>query len=247
MSSHLSNNDDDLFDYEPETSNPSSTNSFSDTGDRAPQSDLYNNIKSDFDDDLDITGGNIHHSKAKLSISYHHALDFFIKDVAKESLAKSLHIVLDRLTNGDFSLISLFYETEMKISRKMLFVNLYHSAFGENGKDSFKETVGKILNIEFTSLYTQTCFDSVANVTLHTLQLDRALYLSLSNQLGIPVQQYLFDDPYELEDVNHKVYLADYKSEIGNTLSDTILGFGLLKYMEDLFGQPTITSYGNVE
>jgi hypothetical protein len=233
MSNYV-NNDDDLFDYDPEEdqSSPVSYNI-----EDAPKSEFFDNIKDHLDHDLEATG-NIDTGKFRLASSYQIALHNFVNDTKSEASAKTISIVLNTLTNNDFSLMLMFYETEMRISRRMLFLEISYRAFDKEDEDTVLSLhkIGKILNIEFSELYINTCFQSTWNITEHALKIDRALYLSLSERLGIPVKQYLFEDVLGANDSPHDVYLVDYNKDMNSMLTSIIMEGSFIEKLQELTG-----------
>lgn len=244
MSSYLSSNDDDLFDYEPEEDHTEPAISAVDSGPTS-KSELYENIKTNLDSDLDTSDGNLDNAKVKLALSYHIAYAMFLSEVNKDASSKSLHIVLDRLTNGDFSLIKMFYELEMKISRRLIFLDISYSALrDEDSKDSFVEFVAKTIGVTFNEFYKTTCYQSTWNITRHAINIDRAVYLTLSKKLGLPVEQTLFDDNFKDD---HPVGIDIFKNQVQAQLADVLLENGLLEEYSQLVGQPAIVTINNVE
>lgn len=244
MSSYLSSNDDDLFDYEPEEDLTESTIRETDNG-STNKSELFEKIRTNLDNDLDTNDGNLDNAKVKLALSYHIAYAMFLSEINKDASAKSLHIVLDRLTNGDFTLVKAFYELEMKISRRLIFLDISRSALeNKDTSDSFMEFVAKTIGVTFNDFYKATCYQSTWNITRHAINIDRAVYLTLSKKLGLPVQQSLFDDNFKDD---HPVGIDIFKNEVQKSLADTLLENGLLEEYSQLVQKPAIITINNVE
>ena len=77
---------------------------------------------------------------------------------------------------------------------------------------------------------------SSVRICEHAIIMDRALYLTLSKQLGIPVKQYLFDDPKDVEKNSHNVYLDDYQKTVSDDILQRLLENGLISNFSDMYG-----------
>lgn len=237
MASH--SNDDDLFEYEPEESTAKST--YSSIGNISSDNELINNIKSNLDIDIDPSG-NLDSGKVQLALAYHMAYERFLEATSRDALSKGVHFVLDRMTNGDFPLLVLFYELEMKISKKMLLLNISKSNLikdNDVAKDGqFISLISSALKIDFTFTYVNTCYASTWNITEHSLKLDRAVYLTLSKKLEIPVKQYLFDDSLSAKYDEHQVHTHHYKDEIVEKVNNVLIEAGLVEELSQIIGSP---------
>lgn len=238
--STFTGNDDDLFEYEYDPNNEvksepinTATHNFAKG---SPNAQLIDDLKHHFDQD-DNQIGNLHTDKIRLATAYHQALHNFVEETKIDALTKSLTIALNTLTNGDFSLLRMFHETEMRISRRMHFINLSHKAFDNiQSEESIAGTIRNIFNINFTDFYVQTCYVSSVRICEYAIIMDRALYLTLSKQLGIPVKQYLFDDPKDIENNTHNVYLDDYEKTVNDDILQRLLENGLISNLSDIYG-----------
>lgn len=230
---NFSDNDDDLFDYDPDTKK---------THVQSSQNEFLNNLHdvstTEVEDDID---GNLDSAKVRVAHAYYGACERFITDINSQAGAKSLMIVLNKITNGDFLLMTSFYELEMKISRRMIFLELSLNAFkskedqNQESSESFIKIVKEIFNVSFTDFYVKTFFLSTINISMHALTLDRAQYLVLSKKLGIPVKQFLFEDVTNMTEEDHGVYFEDYKNEIEEHLTQFFLNEGILEELNNAF------------
>lgn len=208
MSFSLSENDDDLFDYDP--SLETSTSFTSSETDSVPTSlsneqvehekqfieNIKNNISFDLDTDLTGENGKVNNITSNLYGSFQEAINAFINTIRHDNFIKSAHITLDRLTNGQFSLINLFYQYEMKISRKLALVELFaHIVKTEENEDvaSFLRELSSVLRIDVSKLYYNATFCSTVNILNHSLSVDRIVYRFLSNKTQIPVNEALIN------------------------------------------------------
>lgn len=214
MSNYLSDNDDDLFDYDPSLSQDSapsveaarssstggSTSSVS--GSEKDFVDSFkNNINTDLDADLDSDKNLISAPISHLYSSFHDAVDSFISSVRRDHHSKSVHITLDQLTDGRFSLVNLFYFYEMRLGRRIALVKLFGSIFHRDS-DSLSpllEEISSLLKIKFTSLYYQSTFLSTINILNHTVMMDRIIYQFLAGKTGLSVQPFLLNDVNEMD------------------------------------------------
>jgi len=238
--STFTGNDDDLFEYEYDSSDEvkseptnAATHSFAKG---SPNAQLIDDLKYHFDED-DSQIGNLHTDKIRLATAYHLALHSFVEETKIDALGKSITIALNTLTNGDFSLLKMFHETEMRIFRRMHFISLSHKSFDDiQSEESIANAIHNIFNIKFTDFYVQTCYMSSVRICEHAIIMDRGLYLTLSKQLGIPVKQYLFDDPKDVENNTHNVYLDDYEKTLSDDIMQRLLENGLMSNFSDMYG-----------
>lgn len=223
MSSYISGNDDDLFDYEPEDTTSSNYTS----------SDQYHDLLNDIKQSV-TSSDDLNTDKARLAIAFFQALYRFTEDPKSESFDKSVSIVLDKLTQGDFSLIKKFYELEVSISRRMQFISLFNTSFDNiDLDDTFTKDLFNFLQIDVTHTYLHACYRTLIHITNHALILDRFIYRSLSDRLSIPVQDHLFDDPAACSSDDHPVYIDDYNSRVNENIYRAIATPDFLQHLSD--------------
>lgn len=227
--SNYSSSDDDLFDYDPENESyqPLSNSETSSSDYSELQNDVLKSIKTNLDE-VDVSP--IHGDKAKFAMAYYAATAKFINVGETQSFIKSSRMVLDTLTNGEFTLLQTYYKYEIKISRKMSFLSIFGNAFTsiENELPEFAKEVLQILNIDITSLYIEACFKTVVNLTQHTLMIDRYLYKQVANKLNLPVKDYLFVNPADMNLQDHNVYLEDFNEDIYTKIYQSLVTPDLL-------------------
>lgn len=224
MSSYISGNDDDLFDYDPEeipnTSNYTSSDQYH---------DLLNDIKQNV-----ISSEDLNTDKARLAIAFFQALHRFTEEPKAQSFQKSISLVLDNITKGDFSLIKKFYELEVSISRRMQFISLFSNSFDNvDIENDFAKELFKFLQIDITHTYLHACYRTLVHITNHALILDKFLYRSLSDRLSIPVQEYLFDDPSACASNDHPVYYDNYNSRVNDSIYRALATPEFIQYLSD--------------
>lgn len=234
--SKYADNDDDLFDYDP-TLDVKPKETFSNLDNKSSTSELLNSIKDNLNNDIESLTGNLAPNKYKFAASFNMAYHMFLHEPLQEATTKTISIVLNTLTNGDYNLMNIFYETEIKISRKIFFLELVDRAFDDGPEEeNLLLQINKLLNIDITDIYIRTCFRSTINLCKHSLELDKALYLALSKRLGIPVQQELFEPIVTSAAKDHKVYLQDYKRDIMENINNQLIDAGVLDEVKEIFG-----------
>lgn len=237
MSSYT-NNDDDLFEYEYDEAEETKISSASSIEDINLSSKLFKETSGIDALELDNKVATLNGNQIRLSSSYNQAFASFVNEVHPQAVAKSMVIVLDTLTNGDFSLISKFYDLEMFISRKMLFLELSHRSLDKDNIDQFiLSEISKILSIQFTDFYLENFYYSTLDICEFSLGFDRAEYLVLSKKLGIPVQQFLFEDYKTLKESEHNVYIEDFKEYKTNSINQVLLENNLLQEISNLYAR----------
>jgi len=218
MSNYISDNDDDLFDYEPEKE---SSTFISDTNQSlSSDNDLLKKIKDHIQTDnlIDFNTNN-----AKLAIGFSNSTHALLNSVYSESLVKSLIISLDSLTRGDFSLLIRFHELEMKISKRMDFHILVREIFFENESPSKElKELFDFLSIDPTDIYISSCFLSSVAISNHCLMLDRSEYIVLSKKLNIPTKHYLLESTLENEIIPHQIFVNDFQTEVRQAINNSI-------------------------
>jgi hypothetical protein len=236
MSSYASS-DDDLFEYEyDEKEESKSSSSF--VEDLNISSKIFKENNSIDSLDLDSKSATLNGNKIRLSLAYNNAFCSFVSEVHSQSVAKSFVIVLDTLTNGDFSLISKFYDLEMTISRKMLFLDLSHRSLNMESLDSsFAEQIFKALDVTFSEFYLNNFYYSTLDICEFSLGIDRAEYLVLSKKLGIPVQQFLFEDFRTTDESQHTVYLEDFRKYKIDSMFTFLQENNLLEEISNMYGK----------
>ena len=134
----------------------------------------------------------------------------------------------------------MFYETEMRISRKMYFIDIAEKAIANDLSDQ-RGIIQLILgtgDVEISEFYINTCFKSTVEITRHSVELDRCLYLTLSKKLGIPVNQDLFNEnANSSEKMEHKVYLSDYNDQLNEEMNKEINSIGMIDLLKERFGK----------
>lgn len=238
-----SENDDDLFDYE----YVEDQKTIIEKEITSEVSEFQNKVNIDLNDaDLESTSTNLHAGKIQFALAYHKAYENFVYETLPLSVAKSFTIILDTLTNGDYSLITRFYTLEMFISRKLLFLKLSHNALKETDSDfSFFAELGKILHLDVDQFYIDNFFNTTLNICEFSVNLDRAEYLTLSKKLGIPVNQELFESWENTNEDKHDVYFEDFKKNVVKRIFETNIEHGMLDEVSTIFGRPV--KVNNVE
>lgn len=223
--SNYNDNDDDLFDYDPDNDESPKVETATTT---TINNDFVSSVKDEFDNIADQENDEI--NRNKLAIAFNISTQKFVESVNKEAYNKSIRVILDKLSNGEFTLLNLFYRLEMRIDRRISFLNLFSELSADNFEDnSLVKEVLKLLSTSFTELYINTCYKTTYNIALHTLSIERALYKSLSRRLGIPVRQELFVNPADetnvdvsLSEFEHNILLNVYRSLMDNELSEEL-------------------------
>lgn len=240
MSQYLSGNDDDLFDYDPSVEDHSSTTSSETSSETTHSStdhlhteyhkkfveDVKTQLNINLDADLDTGTPKINIITSNLYASFQEAINGFISSIKNDYFSKSVHITLDHLTNGHFSMVNMFYFYEMKIVRKLALVELFgHIVIPENEQKMppFLEEISQALNLNFTQLYYTSTFKSTVNILNHSLTVDRIIYRYLSSRTNIPVDDMLMrplnlqDNP-RIEDLLRRIEIGGFRDNIRNQM-----------------------------
>jgi hypothetical protein len=239
---NYSDNDDDLFDYDPTVSDTSHNTVNS-------NKEFTKNFSTKIDEDksLDIESGNLDNAKIRIASAFHGAANHFLTEVGQQSAIKSIFLTLNTITNGDFHLLCYFHELEMRISRRMILIDISREAFKLNNTENgtkvdpgFVKVIKDFFNIELTDFYIKSFFLGTMNILEHTLTLERAMYLTLGKKLGIPVKQYLFVNIENMSDEEHEVYLDDYRMQMEKDIITTLNNEGVVQELENVFDRKII-------
>jgi len=245
MSSYISSNDNDLFEYDPDQE-PKTSHTSNDAEDVINPSDystreydLLKGIQSHF---KDSTNGSLDVSKIQLAAGFHEATSHFLQDVIPQAAMKSMVIALDTLTEGNYSLLNLYYKTEMRISRRMTFLSLFNDSFASgNISDAFSKALIQILNLDFNDLYVRSCFTSSMAICNHALILDRATYKVLAEKLDLPVKEFLLVAPSDVQDTDeHDVYYSDFMKDLTSNINSMLANSGLTDLLTKEFSTPVV-------
>lgn len=252
MASHISSNDDDLFDYDPDLEQKSTVNNFSsDETDKSNfntfENNLYNDIKNHLSDLVDSGDSVLDGNKVKLALGFHEASYNYFNNINSEAMVKSLSVALDTLTEGGYSLLLMFHRLEMRISRRMHFLSLFQDLFNRSDlSDNFIKSIFDLLKIDINDLYIRACYSSSIAICNHALKLDRAQYKMLSTQLDIPVKECLFANPSDMkEDEDHKVGYLDFSNEIEKNINEMLYNSGLSILVSQEFSAPVVLRRNN--
>lgn len=214
MSYNISDNDDDLFDYDPsqETSTqvldpqvPLSTNDNISDDQSKHEREFIKSLKTNIEDaDTDLGL----HDDTKMNVlvsnlygSFQEAINNFVGMTRKDHFSRSVHITLDELTNGRFSMLNMFYYYEIRIIRRMVLANLFGTVFRDENVDNdnepmtpFLQRVSEMLNITFTKNYYTSTFDVSIDMLNHVLTIDKIVYQFLADKLGIAPSELVMAD-----------------------------------------------------
>ena len=178
----FSNNDDDLFSYDPSSA---PVNNFS-SKDNFNASEVIENISKRVDDNKD---GNIlgaSNTRIRFAQSFLTAYTEFV-GYGAVFFHKAVHQSLDSLTSGRFSLLYMFNYLEYNILRRINIKYLLESTFIDKEKidlDGFKKFMDKTgfsLDEFFISLYIKTNIE----INDHVINNERSMYLLLADKLQI--------------------------------------------------------------
>ena len=254
MSSHISSNDDDLFDYDPDLEEKTSNNFFtSETHDASNFTDsenrILNGIKNHINDFTESDKSILNDNAVRLALGFHEASHNYFNSVNSEAMVKSLTIAMDTLTEGNYSLLVMFHKTEMRISKRMHFLSLFHNLFNETDiNDNFIKSIFDLLKVDVNDLYVRACYSSSIAICNHALKLDRATYRLLSEKLDIPVKEYLFANPSDMkDDQDHQVSYGDFANEVDKNIHEMLFNSGLSKLVSEEFSTSAFLRRQNEE
>lgn len=247
-------NDDDLFDYDPETDTDTEdvSSAVFQSEQYTPSSSTRNKTVEDFIssakqfvDEISINDSSpIDEQKVKLAASFHNATAAYYQKVQTPSYIKSVSIVLNTLTNGDFSRIQMFNHKEALILQRLRYLSMMNKIFTTSDPDqNVLKELFDIMKIEYSFEHVQTFYLSSVNISLFCLNLDRLIYKHLGERLNLPIKQELLDDSYINEPEKFLIELNDpvndeHMSQMYASLYTEMANDGLLKDLSDLYNIP---------
>jgi hypothetical protein len=205
MSESISQNDDDLFNYDPSKEKTSAHNisSFSDTSNSKVSNEVYEQIAKSIDQNDDENFLKLNGLRMKFSQAILNSYDFWLSPVYTVSYFATTVTVLDQLTDGKFSDLFLYNYLENSIVRRSHIIFLLTETFdSKNIKDSesFDRFLEK-MEIKLTDAYVPTYVGTLVRISSHILSKQRAMYISLANKLNIVPNSVIFDAHPSIEEV----------------------------------------------
>jgi hypothetical protein len=150
---------------------------------------LASHIKSEhglnIDSDIlkDVVSDNV---RAKIVIALMEAAGKWSDQANDQSRTKSVHYILDHLTDGLYSRVYEFYRLETLIfQRKVIFQVV--KAMGEGSLEELKE-VKEQLNLDITPTFLSTYIHTMGRILYNVLEQNRNTYKALSDELKLPLQ-----------------------------------------------------------
>ena len=234
-------NDDDLFDYDPDEDLNSSLQSTEPSNQKSPD-DFMSSAKSILDELAESSSDVIEQSKIKLASSFHLATSAFYAKVEAPTYEKAIAVVLDKITNGDFSLIHIFYRTEALIIQRLHFIDLMDRVVDPNAisndleNDFTLKHLFDILKVECSVEHIKMFYAPSIAISRFCLNVDRILYQHLSNKLNIPVNPNLINPDYQVNssELNDPV-TNDYSDKAYPLIIKSIAAEGLLEKLQETF------------
>jgi len=220
--STFANNDDDLFDYDPSSETENSINETNTaekleeiTGLSKDQEKLLQQVKDNITvSDADIIGdtnNKVNTLRSELYTSFQAAISLLVENIRAEHFSKSVHVTLDELTQGRFSMLNLFYKYELKLARKISLIALFDKVLiskDDEEKSPFIETISELLKIEISPLYIKSSFSTTNKILVHSFTIDKVIYQFLADKLKMPVNQDILDYDFEhstVEEIENKL------------------------------------------
>lgn len=196
-------NDEDLFNYDPDVD--------------LNVSDQSTVSESDNIDSL-LSSNTLEFFKAKTAASFLNAqgMWFDASFIQASAANKAAHVALDELTSGRFSLLKLYYEVEMNLTRKrsiLYITSRFMRLISSSGFDKVKITLGGSqvqLDLSVVLLF----INNNISVMNHACANLRAIYVHLANKLDIAYDESLLDDSTFQPSVDENLDIFDDNDEL---------------------------------
>jgi hypothetical protein len=237
-------NDSDLFEYDPEEdiSSPDLEEIKDHSNKQKSTVDDFLSQHKDLLSVLQTSSENLlDENKIRLATGLHGATSRFFTKIQSPTFNKSVSVVLDKLSNGDFSLINTYYRTEALIIQRLLFISLMDNILGYNpDKEDQSFSIKNLLEaLEFENVddHIKIFYHTSLNICHHSLTIDRAIYQQLGNRLGMDLNPNLIDPLYVIDITNlNNPVINDYADKAYGSILATISQEGLLETLKETFG-----------
>ena len=234
-------NDDDLFNYEPDDEVQSYTDS-SPLSNTKSTDDFMSSAKSLLDELADSSPDVIEDNKIKLATSFHLATAVYFAKVENPTYEKAMAVVLDKLTNGDFSLLHIFYRTEALIIQRLHFLDLMERVVnpltteGSEDDDFTLKALFDMLKVECSAEHVKIFYGSSIAISRFSLNVERVIYQHLGNKLNLPINQNLIDPNYKVNssELNNPV-VNNYPDTVYPLILKSIATEGVLEKLQEIF------------
>lgn len=222
------NDDDDLFDYQPTKSDTSNfvSDPIIDSNTHSTDNTLLDDIYRQMDELVHSEGNeSVSEFRIRLSDSLNEAYHDYLQKSTVVSHVQAVTLVLDELTNNRFSQIYFYKTIEQSIFRRLNIHFLLNAIVEDGGDDhlSFKEFLGK-MNISISDDFIPVYFNTLLSISNHALDLERSIYMDLSQKLALtPNPVAIHDDP-TASDIIRAIPLTatEFKEHIYNSVFDHI-------------------------
>jgi len=196
MSNESFASDDDLFSYDPSVETAKPQSSFEKNNSEILQN-ISKKIEENKDEDLIGSLG----LRVKMAESILASYAEFIK-INSVFFNKSVHQVLDQLTDGNFSLIYSYNFLESNIVRRINIKFLLQSIFLEKGKSSeqFKKFMSKF-DLGFDESFVDIYINPTLMINDHIINNERAMYVNLAIKLNRTPSPVITNPDPKIEDL----------------------------------------------
>jgi hypothetical protein len=246
--------DEDLFNYEPSKIDSSSTYSsdqVSASSNQTTDNTLLDDIYRQMDEMVNLEGKeSVSEFRIRLSDSLNEAYQEYVSKSSVIAHVQSVSIVLDEITNNRFSQVYFYKTVEQSIIRRINIHFLLSAIVEDDGEDyiSFKDFLGK-MNISISDDFIPVYFRTLLSISNHTLNIERAMYMDLSQKLGFtPNPVAIHDDPTASDILNaipHTV--KQYKETIYNSVFDSLANSDTFSQsVKNLFAADTVIKIATI-
>jgi hypothetical protein len=228
---YIPNDDDDLFEYDPEESSTSydHTQTSSSSSNNSINSDYVDAVKNTLrNTSIDSEDSGVNRAQVRLSTAFYEGTYHWVNNESSANgFLQSVIYVLDKITNNDFSKIQLFKETEFRLAKKLFVDYLMREAFAidDNQKydDGIQSIMKEMFDVDISDFYMNVCYTIIYDMNRHSIHLDRIIYTALSAQLELPTKEILFVDDPDLNDLYRSFnYSLEHKDKVTQILSEII-------------------------
>lgn len=241
--------DDDLFSYDPSQDSPAedyiSQSIAAPSSSNALLEDLYRTIDKNQKHDHDSS-----RFRVSLADSLYEAYADYIGLSQVVSHFQAVTETLDHLTQGAFGKIYLCRRIEQNIFRRLAIHMLVNAIINDESQDddglSFKEFLAK-MNITVDDDFLPTYFGSIMRISNHALNLDRAMYINLCQELSITPNYLAIDSDVQASDINNflKKNVSDQQNAYLDNLYNIASGESLISNVTSVFttqNTPNVTN-----
>lgn len=211
--SYIGDNDDDLFSYDPSE----------DTG-HVNTATIQENIEETISEENSV----FDISTTKTLLAFFETQAKFFADQSNKDLSffKSVHHILDEITDNRFTLLHYYYDLQTFISKKKILLSLneaFLNIFSSDESDNFTLSISEDFSIDIDFQLFSAITQSNMRIIRYSIDTNIFIYEKVAEMLGIEPEESLIDP------TNHRDYVSTSESSSSTPFSSVFIN-GIYTY-----------------